>query len=164
MCRRRRRTLLPARWAKVHGRRRWGGGGFVVLVPGSIFPTWRHDLYIYICSLRRWLRSLPIFLCAWFIRKSEKFKMCSVRIPPKTEDPPCVCLGNKRGRRLLGGVWAGYLDLVWCWLSKNAVRWVSSWVLGAAPHKRRGLKAEGGHKFRNHTQKKLINTFLTTLP
>ena len=38
--------------------------------------------------------------------------MCSVRIPPKTEDPPCVCLGNKRGRRLLGGVWAGYLDLV----------------------------------------------------
>ena len=133
-----------------------------MLVPGSIFPTWRHGLYICMFPEAVVLFSPDLFMCR-FIRKSENYKMCSVWIPQKI---PLAFAWKKRGRRLLGGVWAGYLDLVWCWLSKNAGSLgllVGSRLTSRPSHRtNEEAKAERGHKY--VPKKKLINTFLTTLP
>lgn len=91
---------------------------------------------------------------------------------------PLRLLEEKRGAKTSPWWRLGWLfSLAWCWLSKNAVRWVSLRVLIGAQHKRRGQsrkrpqatsKACGQVKSTSETTPKkklmkLINTFLPTL-
>ena len=115
MCRRRR--TLPARHRLI------GGGGLVL----DISPLWlldqrsrRHSGCVFPAAAGGSVWSLPITYCrAGFIRKSENFKMCSVRIPPKT--PPCACSLSASPLRCIR---AGYWPRVWCWLSRRGMPWL----------------------------------------
>lgn len=77
-----------------------------MLVPGNIFPTWRHDLFICMLPAAVVLFSPDLFM--YVITCIGEFQ--DVFGSDTAEDSPCVCLRKKEGRRrLLGGVWAGYL-------------------------------------------------------